>query len=578
MVELIRTIYSHAGGRLLLIVGLAVALGLSEGIGLLLLIPLLAAAGFGRDQGRGGAWDRIAELIPEGLPDRHLLLAVLGLYVLLVGGNALLAARHRVLTADLVNGYAAALRKRAHAALLHASWLHTAGLRHTHVLNSLVMDTERTRQGVQQLISLLGTAILTLVYLLVAAFLEPLLAALLVLFGAFFAWVLRPLARQAQGSGEALSRAFRDMQSASEHVGEIKVTKSLGAERRARHWFSAAADTVSEQAVRLARLNARTQAWYQIAAVLLLACFAYVGIAVLQVSLPVLTVLVVLFARLTPRFRSVEQAIQSVRNMLPAFRDLRRLIDEAEAEAETPPPATVSATPAHAPRLRRAIRLEGIGFRYPGSHEDALRDLTEEIPAHAVTVVTGASGAGKSTLADLLIGLMPPTRGRILIDDKPLTEETRLAWRRQVAYLPQDAPLYAGTIRENLLWAQPDAADEALDAALERAHARDFVARLPDGLDTVLGDRGLHLSGGERQRIALARTLLRRPQLLILDEATAGLDAPTARGIEATLASLTADHTLVLLGHLHGTSVAAHVIALDRPGPHAAPSGLEARP
>jgi len=217
------------------------------------------------------------------------------------------------------------------------------------------------------------------------------------------------------------------------------------------------------------------------------------------------------------------------------------------------------------PWLERAIRLERVSFRYPGSQVDAVADVSGEIPANAITLITGPSGSGKSTLADILMGLMPPTSGRVLIDDTPLTDANRRLWRQRAAYLPQDAPLHAGTTRDNLLWARPDADDETLDRALASARAVAFVDALPQGIDTLLGDRGMRLSGGQRQRIALARTLLRRPELLILDEATAGLDSATAADIEATLKQLTEQLTVVLLGHQHDDTVASKVIRL--PGP-----------
>jgi ATP-binding cassette subfamily C protein len=145
--------------------------------------------------------------------------------------------------------------------------------------------------------------------------------------------------------------------------------------------------------------------------------------------------------------------------------------------------------------------------------------------------------------------LLRPEQGKIQVDGQTLEGEHRRAWRRQIAYVPQEVFLFHGTIRDNLLWANPRVDDAALWQALHQVAAADFVARLPRGLDTSVGERGIHLSGGERQRIALARALLRQPLLLILDEATSALDTGNEERIRDALAGLHGALTLVIIAH-----------------------------
>jgi ATP-binding cassette subfamily C protein len=181
-----------------------------------------------------------------------------------------------------------------------------------------------------------------------------------------------------------------------------------------------------------------------------------------------------------------------------------------------------------------------------------------------MTAIVGPSGAGKSTLADLMMGLLAPDEGVVLIDALPLSGKHLHAWRRSVGYVPQENFLFHDTIRTNLQWAKSDATESEMRRALESAAALDFVTALPSGLDTVVGDRGVRLSGGERQRIALARALLRNPNLLLLDEATSSLDSENERRIQQAVERLHGDITVVVIAHrLSTVSRADQVVLLD---------------
>src|SRR6185503_14709867 len=197
--------------------------------------------------------------------------------------------------------------------------------------------------------------------------------------------------------------------------------------------------------------------------------------------------------------------------------------------------------------LERSIRLEGVDFAFAGGRS-ALHAIDLEIPARSTLALVGHSGAGKSTLADILGGLLAPDAGRMLLDDETLDAAARRAWRGQVAYMQQEAVLFAGSVRDNLLWARPEASEAELRQALERAAAR-FAFALPGGIDCDLGEGGRQLSGGERQRIALTRALLREPRLLILDEATSAIDAAAEQEVAAAVEKLKGSLTVVIIGH-----------------------------
>jgi ATP-binding cassette subfamily C protein len=243
--------------------------------------------------------------------------------------------------------------------------------------------------------------------------------------------------------------------------------------------------------------------------------------------------------------------------MLPSFATFDSLESRCLAAAEP-----VAAVPAPM-TLERTIAFDRVSFRYEGSREAAVSNVSLTIAAGATTALVGPSGAGKSTLADLLLGLIEPTEGEIAIDGQRLDASRLASWRSQIGYVHQDSFLFHDTVRANLLWAQPDATPDDLRRVLGLAAADDFVSRLPAGVDTVIGDRGVLLSGGERQRIALARALLRRPRLLILDEATNALDSENEGRIQQAIERLQHHTTIVLITHRLATvrlADAIHVI------------------
>jgi ATP-binding cassette subfamily B protein len=213
--------------------------------------------------------------------------------------------------------------------------------------------------------------------------------------------------------------------------------------------------------------------------------------------------------------------------------------------------------------LRRGLAVEHVSFSYPDGPL-ILSDIDVRIPKGQTVAFVGESGAGKSTLIDLIMRFHDPVDGRILVDGVPLTELDVQSYRARVGFVPQDSVLFNTSVRENLRWSRPGATDDEIRAACHDAHAAEFIDRLPNGYATIIGDRGVRLSGGQIQRLALARAILRRPEILILDEATSSLDTHSERLIQQALDRIRKDTTLVVVAHRLSTIASAdHIYVLS---------------
>ena len=315
------------------------------------------------------------------------------------------------------------------------------------------------------------------------------------------------------------------------------------------------------------RVSSLARSAFNVGAAGVLAALIWLAVRGAGPSLPELLVTAFVFVRVMPALLRLQQGAQDLAHALPAYMNV--LENERMLRGAAEPPAGEFRGGKDRARmaLRRELTARNVSFAYDSdAARPALQGVDLTVAAGTFVAVAGPSGAGKSTLVDVLLGLIEPDTGEVRIDGRRLAGPDLRRWRHSVAYVPQDPHLFNDTIRANLRWARPEATEAELWRALRLAAAADFVAALPEGLDTVAADRGARFSGGERQRIVLARALLRDPALLLLDEATGQLDAATEGRVARALRSLRARTTIVAVAHRPGLMEAADRIVVLESG------------
>lgn len=538
--------------RLALLLAFGLLSAVTAGASLVVMVPLLGLIGV---ETGGGTTEPFVAYVTRfidslGLAPSAGILLALNAFVLIC--TAALQRIQEVVEPRIYEDFVHGERRRLFSALTYTRWRLLAAEKASSNLHLLTKEVDRLGGLAQRIVGLVTKASIVVVHLVVAVVLSPLLTALVVATGVVLAAVSAPLAQRAKARGREVSGAFRQLYGVvSDHLAGLKTVKAHAAEAPSVRVFDARSRGAADAVVDVAANQANVGLLLQVGSVALLSGIVWTALSLESVTPAGLLVLIYLFARLVPMLTGLQRSYQSLLSRLPALELVEEALNRFGDAREHPVGADIAP-------LHDSITLRDVRFAYvPG--RDALTGVDLVVPVGRTTAIVGASGGGKSTVADVLIGLLEPDLGEMLLDGRPLVPTQRTSWRQRVAYVAQDVFLFHDTIRANLLIAD-EAADEArLWEALDSASAS-FVRDLPDGLDTVVGDRGTKLSGGERQRLALARALLRDPELLVLDEATSSLDSLNEARVQEAIRGLHGRVTLVVIAHRLATVRDADVI------------------
>lgn len=557
-------LYSVNGGALFLNIGCMIIVSLLEGFGIYMLVPMLAAIGvFVGHSGIPFLSGGLEHFLPF-IPKSWLLPGMLMVFIVLLTGQALLQRYQSILNSRIQQRFMRSLRIDVYTSFMKAQWAFYLRQRKSDFSHVMTTELARVSQGTNLLLQLTTAVMFTMIQIALAFWLSPSLTGLVFLSGLGLFVVFRRSIRNAKQLGDRtteLSQVY--FAGITDHMNGMKDIKSNLLEAANIHWFRSLTQRMEDNTTQFVRQNATTQFFHRTAAAVFVACVIFTSLQWLHVTPEKLIVLILIFSRLWPRFALIQASLEYIMSMISAFESVTKV--QQECEAFTDPSLIVSASVRQPLSLRHGIECSHLDYRYDGAAESALRQINLFIPARGMTAIVGKSGAGKSTMVDVLMGFLRPTGGQITIDGLVLDDELLLQWRQSFGYVSQDPFLFHATVRENLMLADKDASEQQLWEALHFAAADNFVSRLPEGLDTVIGDRGIRLSGGERQRLVLARAVLHHPSVLILDEATSALDGEHEAAIQAALERMKGQMTLIVIAHRLSTiRHADQIVVLDQ--------------
>jgi ABC-type multidrug transport system fused ATPase/permease subunit len=523
-----------------------------DGAGLLLLIPIIQAV-----VSSSGKPSRTSLMLESA--GAHTPLARLGamlvLFVILALVRAVVLYTRDMTLARLQAGFVENLRNGLMRRLAAAPWHRIVALRHARITSLMTSEVARISSSAQFLIQGSVAVVMLVVQAVVAFSLAPFLALAtcgLVLFGALLALLaqgrIRDLGAGMVGANIAL------MGSTSGFLGGLKAAAAQNAQHAFVDEFEAIQRDVRDRGLSFMHRQASSRRIFSIGSAVMGAAVIVIGFAT-GVEPAVLIIIVLIFSRMSAPAQTLQMAAQNFFFALPAFEAVRAF--EAELDISDVP------APDHVAIPEGAIEARGLTYLHAGG--GGVRDIDLTIAPGSFTGIAGPSGAGKTTLVDLLITLLTPQSGEIRVGGAELHGASATGWRDQLAYVPQEGFLFHDSVRRNLSWGAGAPDDALLWDALALAGADALVRTLPEGLDTVVGERGSLLSGGERQRLAIARALLRRPRLLVLDEATNAIDAASEAALLARLAALDPRPTIVMISHRAETlTVCDQIIAIER--------------
>ncbi|MEH7180539.1 ABC transporter ATP-binding protein [Neobacillus vireti] len=534
-----------------------------EGVGILFLIPMISMSKIINIETTGIPFLTNLNFLQD-IPNTVGIPIILGIYVLLVIGQNILQRQITIRNSILQHGFFRQLRIETYESLLHANWDFFVKKRKSDLMNYMTSEIATASAGTNSVLQFLTSLIFTLIQIGLAFMLSLKITIFVLMSGLFLLFFSRNyLKRSIAIGGRNYESGKKYLAGITDQLNGIKDIKSNTLEESRMSWFRDVTIRMQKEQIEYTRLSTKSQFYYKAASAILIALFVWTAIILFHAQGGQLLLIIVIFSKLWPRVAGIQATLEQIAMRIPSYKALLALQKECIDSREFFEKNPNDIEPVH---INIGIECKNIFFRHnKNAATFSLENINLYLPSNQMTAVVGRSGAGKSTLIDILMGLNKPEKGQVLLDGIPLSKDNLLSLRRAISYVPQDPFLFNASIRDNLMIVASDATEKQIWEALEFSSAAEFVSKLPEGLDTIIGDRGIKLSGGERQRLVLARAILRNPSILILDEATSALDSENEVKIQEALTRLKGKLTIIVIAHRLSTiKNADQVIVLDR--------------
>ena len=539
---LLRDARHRLGWRLVALLITVPVAAIIEGFGLTLLFPLLAQFGIGSS----GAASPLAQavnvvLAALGIPgDLSGLLVFVVIVLQIQVGATLLRGWFE---SDCMARYVGAWQSALFEAFVAADWTYSMGERSATQASAILTESGRIAASLNLLVQILGCIVMAIIYAGLSLASAWQVVAFLIAFGAAAYAITRPLISRGGDIGRAVSLSAEDIQHRThEFLQNLKLVKATATEVTAAGVFNDIVDHFRAVSFRENIHPKIVLAIYTSLGFLMLCTGIWVSVRLLQLPPAAIVVSIYVFLRLYMQLSNLQGFRQSFAMMLPSLTTVNALLSRAQAAAErTHGGIRLSSTD--------AVVLELKDLKVCYDEHVALTGVTCHLPAGALIGVTGPSGAGKSTLVDAIVGLIRPTVGDVMVDGHSLDSLDIPSWRRSIGYVGQETLLMRGSVAQNIAWGFDGINPKAIREAAALAHADDFIQAMPEGYNTIVGDRGVRLSGGQRQRLGLARAMLGTRRLVILDEATSALDSESEACVLDAVANLRGRVSIIMVAH-----------------------------
>lgn len=541
VVRLAKRAYNPYKRHILILTVLGFVSGILEGIGINAVIPLLTfVLGI-----KNPATDTLSLAIQGFFTWIHVPFVpkfLLAFIVVLFVGKALVSLWLSYIQIGIATEYERSTRSTLFKKVLRASWPYLLRQKLGNLETALMVDTPAAMSLLLKLVSSIAVATSLLMYLVVAFSISAPITLSTLGLGIIVFIALRPFTNRVHALSRERAALFRDTaHHVTEHVGGLKTVKALGVEsfaiERGLGLFS-----------NIKRLAMRIQIFQQISSqamapigIIYIAVILSLSFKTPFISLAALPTILYLIYRIFTYIQQLQMNIQYVSELVP---HLERVVNY-ENNAQEWKEGTAGSLPFS---FKKALAFDHVSFSYQAGRL-VLRDVSFSIPKGSMVGIVGPSGAGKTTCVDMMLRLLQPTEGAITLDGVDARGIVLKEWRKKVAYVSQDFFLVQDTIRNNIRFYDESISDEEIWEAARLAHIDVFIRKCPDGLETMVGERGIMLSAGERQRVTIARALARKPELLILDEATSALDNESEAHIKRVIEELKGHVTIIAIAH-----------------------------